>query len=97
MVNTQSISKNGGPLHAIDKLELSLDNSELTREEVLRKAWECVHEPIPKANLVSLWRFIEDHSSIISLVNYDATAGKFDANVRLDESRFSVYFQNIVE
>ena len=84
-------------LDAIEKLELSIDNSEFTREEVLRKACGCVHELIPKANLVSLWRFNEDRSSIISLVNYDATTDKFNANVRLDESRFPVYFQNIVE
>lgn len=78
-------------------LESTLHDNSLSREETLKKVCQSVHQQIPHANLISLWRFNSDRSSIISLVNYDATSDTFSSNVELKKSDFPSYFQEIVE
>lgn len=82
---------------SLDKLDDILTNSNCSREEALKQI--CIHAQtaIPSANLVSLWRFNEDESAIISIINYDSESESFTSGLELTRSDFPVYFQNIIE
>lgn len=79
------------------ELEELLGNAGTPRETALQEICKIAVRIIPRANLVSLWRFDESGASITSLVNFDVTTQSFTSGTVLCREDFPVYFKAIVE
>lgn len=69
----------------------------LDRRYALEQACIYIQQLVPKANLVSLWRFEEGGRQIRSLINYDAESKTFSSDLILTRDSYPKYFQSIVE
>ncbi len=81
----------------IDRLEDCLGDASLSREAVLQQACLTTREAVPRANLVSFWRFDSSLSSITSLINYNSITQEFGSNWVLESKSYGPYFNSILE
>lgn len=81
----------------LEQLATALEDKTATRQTLLETICLSAAQLIPNANLISLWVFEENSTQIRSLINYDAIAGVFSADVLLTKVDFPPYFDAILE
>lgn len=82
------------PLQRLNQL---FENKDINPQNALEQTCLCIHELLPNANLISLWRFEENNNQIRSLINYDAESKSFSQDIILTRELYPTYFDSIIE
>ncbi|MGS2720613.1 GAF domain-containing protein [Paraglaciecola aestuariivivens] len=83
-------------MDAFIRLTTCLTNPALTIDRKLKMICEVTAELISGADRISLWRFEDDYSKIVSSVSYDSSKNKFEDSSELHRKDFTPYFDAII-
>ena len=84
-------------LDPITRLALTISKPEIGEQEKLALICRATLVVVPKANRISLWRFIKDGDAIESIVGYDHITGEFSAGLVLNKPDFRPYFDAVLK
>lgn len=83
-------------MEAFIRLTSVLTNPSVEVDKKLKMICDVTCELVPGADRVSLWRFEENYSKIVSSVSYDRISNTYGANAELKREDFSPYFEAIL-
>jgi hypothetical protein len=83
-------------MEAFIRLTSVLTNPTVTVDKKLKMICDVTSELVPGADRVSLWRFEDNYSKIVSSVSYDRITKTYGGNEELLRENFSSYFEAIL-
>lgn len=83
-------------MEAFIRLTSVLTNPSVTVDKKLKMICDVTCELLPGADRVSLWRFEDNYSKIVSSVSYDRISNTYGGNEELTRENFSSYFEAIL-
>jgi hypothetical protein len=83
-------------MEAFIRLTSVLTNPAATVEKKLKMICDITSEVVAGADRVSLWRFEDNYSKIVSIVSYDRINNQYDSNQELKKEHFISYFDAIL-